>query len=329
MTAYGELLTPKENHSKSYLIVPGFDDEQSSPGTIKEAPHDFPEWEPTDGNTRVLKFKNFCFQHCLTPETSVIKSKLIVSQDLVVMLFCLQGEGCFHNMKNDPIGSFKSSAHNILWLPAGEIQFTCSPKALEFVNIYFEKEFLLKYIPEDQSLRKIVDAETACLLFENNLYLRHKIQNVLHDMVNCEFTGHLKKLYTQAKAIELLSLQLVQYGDEANETSILKQGDIDKMRQVKDLIDNNTNERLSLAYLAREAGTNEQYLKKHFKLVFGDTVFGYILSCKMEKAKEMLLSGSDKISYIAELSGYKHATHFTAAFKKFYGYLPQKIKGES
>ena len=326
MTAYGELLTPKENHSESYLIVPGFDDEKISDVAVEgKAGH----WEALDVNTRVLKFKNFCFQHCLMRENSPKKSKLIVSKDLVMMLFCLQGEGCFLNMMNDPLGSFKSSAHNILWFPVGEMQFACLSKTLEIVTIYFEKEFLLKYIPEDQSLSKILDAGTACLLFGNNLYLRHKIQNVLHDMVNCEFTGHLKKLYIQAKAIELLSLQLVQYGDEANETSILKQGDIDKMRQVKDIIDNNANERLSLAYLAREAGTNEQYLKKHFKLVFGDTVFGYILSRKMEKAREMLLSGSDKISYIAELAGYKHATHFTAAFKKFYGYLPQKIKGES
>jgi AraC-like DNA-binding protein len=328
MTANGELLTPKENYSGSYFIESGYDDDRLPLRAVNESADDYPRWESLEGNDQVLRFKNFCFKHYLLTDSSVMNSTLSVSEDLVMMLFCLKGECSFFNMEDNLLGSVNSSFHNILWLPAGQIRFTCSSVSLDIVTIYLEKDFLLRYIAGDQTLANTFQGKASSLVFTNNLHLRHKIQAVLNDMITCEFTGHLKNLYMQAKAIELLSLQLIQSGEEQNTVSTLKQENVDKMHQVKELIDRGTDERLSLAWLAREAGTNEQYLKKHFKLVFGQTVFGYILSVKMEKAKEMLLSGSYKIAYVAEAAGYKHPTHFTTAFKKYYGYPPQKIKGE-
>ena len=37
-------------------------------------------------------------------------------------------------------------------------------------------------------------------------------------------------------------------------------------------------------------------------------------------------NSTHRITEIAEAVGYKHATHFTNAFKKFFGYLPQSLK---
>jgi AraC-like DNA-binding protein len=280
-------------------------------------------------DSQTINFKNFCFKHYTLSQTSFLKQRIVASRDIVLMQFCIQGECILLNKKDSLLRSFKAFEHNVIWFPAGEVYFTSDCKTLEIVNLYFEKDYLLKYIPDDHSLKAKFDSTSISLLFKNNLYLQPKIQNVLHDMIYCQFTGHLKKLYIQAKAIELFSLQLVQYEEEKKEINVLKQGEIDKILKVKELIKNNIGEHLSLAFLAREAGTNEQYLKKHFKMVFGDTVFGYILSCRMEKAREMLSSGDHKISFIAEIAGYKHATHFTTAFKKFHGYLPQQLKGKA
>ena len=46
----------------------------------------------------------------------------------------------------------------------------------------------------------------------------------------------------------------------------------------------------------------------------------------MQFAKELLVLGNEKIQVVAEKVGYKHATHFTAAFKKYFGHLPTKIR---
>src|SRR5690606_26575873 len=138
-------------------------------------------------------------------------------------------------------------------------------------------------------------------IIEHNMVIGPKMQLVLHDILNCEFTGHLKELYTRAKIIELLTLQLAQQEKEDYTNIALKQVDIDKMLLVKNIITNNFQESFSLSYLAKKVGTNEQYLKKHFKMLFGNTVLNYIITCRMEKAKELLLLGEHKITDIAQL----------------------------
>ncbi len=44
------------------------------------------------------------------------------------------------------------------------------------------------------------------------------------------------------------------------------------------------------------------------------------------KAKQLLLNWELSIAQIADQLGYKHATHFTAAFKKNTGELPKEFQ---
>jgi len=38
------------------------------------------------------------------------------------------------------------------------------------------------------------------------------------------------------------------------------------------------------------------------------------------------LKGNKKIAEVAKMMGYKRASHFTQAFKKYFGYLPNSIR---
>jgi len=126
--------------------------------------------------------------------------------------------------------------------------------------------------------------------------------------------------------MELLSLQLEQVENLEKSSSELKEKELKRIYQVKELLECNPEQSFSLLGLAHAVGTNDSTLKKHFKLVFGTIVFSYLTSYRMEKAKEMLLKQDYKIASIANQFGYKHATHFSAAFKKYFGYSPTKIK---
>lgn len=106
----------------------------------------------------------------------------------------------------------------------------------------------------------------------------------------------------------------------------LKAGEIEKMVEVKNILISNWAFPLSLKELAHKVGTNEFHLKKHFKMVFGSTVFKYLYQYKMERAKEMLTLQDLSIGEIAQKLGFKHATHFTASFKKHVGFLPRQYK---
>lgn len=318
MTAYGELVTPKENFLEYLTVKTGSDQIKSLAGNHSELAYSAP-------GQFSLSLTDFYIRHDLrTGEEN--HCRIISSTGFIIIQFCVKGS-C---ILSDEIGktslSLQSSAYNIFFIPPSETIIYTISGGTEAISIFLNQEFFLKHLPQDHIFRQKALSNKLVLGSGNNLLITAKMHTVLHDIIYSEFEGHLKKLYAQAKVIELLSLQLAQSESQLTKVLPLKQSDIDKMMLVKDLIHRNLTEPFSLNYLSRAAGTNEQYLKKHFKIVFGNTVFGYILSCKMEKAKEMLLSGGYRIADIAEYTGYKHATHFTSAFKKFFGYLPQQIK---
>lgn len=269
-----------------------------------------------------LSSKNFDLKSLKSEKGEIVE--FFTEHNVVLIQFCLEGE-CFctsETVKNPFL--FGHTTYNILYIPKGEVYITPISEEVQLLNIFLEEAFFFRQMPENHSAFNNKRNNTFGAVFKKNHYINAKIEHILNEITTCEFDGHLKTLYLKAKMIELIGLQLAQ----AKEQKVveLKPAEIDKMREVKELIANNLNESYSLSYLARVAGTNEQYLKKHFKLLYGNTVFGYINSCKMQKAKELLLTGNHQITEIAKVVGYRHATHFTSAFKKFFGFVPKMIK---
>lgn len=326
MTSYGESLTLGEKKTNFYHLFPGKVQAEVEIGDVISVNH-FSEWKKVGSNRYDFNFKDFGLKHYLGNKKE-IETILVADKEFLMMSFCVQGNCVFLDLNTGDRLMFNASEHHVLHIPQSQLKFISNGE-LELICIYLEMKFLLKYIPLDHEIIQKINVTTHKKSIQN-LKIDAKIQSVLQDIINCAFDGHLKKLYIQAKIIELLSLQISQYEEEKKINSVgLKKSDIDKMMLVKEKIDNNILETFTLTTLSREVGTNEQYLKKHFKILFGNTVFGYILSCKMEKAKELLIGGQYNIGDIALMAGYKHATHFTSAFKKYFGYLPQKIKGKA
>ncbi len=272
-----------------------------------------------------LTFDKFLFKKFLAEEVEANPIHIVANQNTLLIQVCLKGNANLKSLAQRKPITFKQAEYNILLLEKGETTTVVSDGDCNLVHIYLSEEFFFRYTPKDYSV-PFYNLQSIGKLFQKNLYISPKLKNILAEIENCDFWGNLKSLYTKAKIIELLSLQLAQYEEEKIIPSTLKPLEVEKMILVKELIENNLSESYSISSLARTAGTNEQYLKKHFKLLFGNTVFGHTISCKMEKAKEMLLTGKYRITEIAEIVGYKHATHFTNAFKKFFGYLPQTLK---
>lgn len=250
------------------------------------------------------------------------------STDVLQMHFVIKGKYEFRR-NNRTIISVNESEHNILFLTEESVIVNVSKdEELEFVEIQLDLAFVERYISGKHIIHDKIRSGKPVSLNEVNMEISPQIQSALHELVNCQFEGNLKSLYVRAKVIELFSLQLAQYEETARaKLSGLRVTEIDKMNTVRALITSSPEKTYSLAYLARVAGTNEQYLKSHFKMIYGKTVFNYLTSYRMERAKDLLLQGNKKIAEVAQEVGYRHSTHFTQAFKKHFGYLPLKIKG--
>ncbi len=139
--------------------------------------------------------------------------------------------------------------------------------------------------------------------------------------------SHLDKLRVQSLIMELLAHQIEGFYAENEEHDLIEnKSHYDKILLAKKIIEKDLSKNYTIRQLAKEVGTNEQYLKRYFKQYFGKTVMNYITDVKMEHAKNLIMTGEYRISDVARLTGYKHSTHFTTAFKKFFGFIPNSLR---
>lgn len=76
--------------------------------------------------------------------------------------------------------------------------------------------------------------------------------------------------------------------------------------------------------LARLVGLNPLQLKRGFRQVFGNSVYGLFQSARMAQARELLRGHS--VTETAVMLGYSNISHFSAAFRRAYGVLPREVR---
>lgn len=148
---------------------------------------------------------------------------------------------------------------------------------------------------------------------------------VIREIIDCKRTGFYKKMFLEAKVIELLLLQFEQFAVDITPPVIKKQ-EVEKLYAVKEFMQENMARGISMSDLAAKFATNEFMLKKGFKELFGMTVFGFWNDIKMLEAKRMLLDQDLNVNEVAEAVGYQNARHFSTAFKTRFGITPGKLK---
>ena len=153
---------------------------------------------------------------------------------------------------------------------------------------------------------------------------RH-LQELLHTLPDTDLLGRMR---AELIIMEIIFYQIEALAVESQRTQqvIVMKDLYDKILLVKAIIEDDLSENHSIPELAKQVGTNVQYLKKYFKQYFGKTVMGYVTEKKMEYAKDLILSGNYRVSDVARMTGYKHPTHFTTAFKKHFGFIPNSLK---
>ena len=223
--------------------------------------------------------------------------------------------------------------HNILFFPAGEIETRWTKgEKMEFFEICVPSDFFLSRFQHPAELiglfRNKIDKKSAAALFPDNMPITPEIKAVLHDMLHSKVPHEQKGLLLQAKVIELVVLQLSQYSEILSREEVvsdLSDEDMSRMYKAREIILTTINNPYSLTELAQLVGTNETYFKKHFKMVFGQTVFAYINETRMRQAHTILEQKNRTVAEVAYFMGYKHSSHFSFAFKKHFGVSPSEV----
>ena len=166
------------------------------------------------------------------------------------------------------------------------------------------------------------------LLSDNNLAVDASMQNMMSNIVNCSYKAGIKKMFLLSKSIEFLVIQAeaCNLAMEPSYRYLKTKYDKDCIRYAREYILKHMEMPPSLSELAKIIGINEYKLKRGFKEVYGNTVFGYLSDTRLEIAKNELLERKKTVSEIASEMGYSSVQHFSNAFKNKFGLSPNKLK---
>ncbi|MNB71059.1 HTH-type transcriptional activator Btr [compost metagenome] len=87
--------------------------------------------------------------------------------------------------------------------------------------------------------------------------------------------------------------------------------------------------RITLQELAELVQLAPTYLSRSFKEVTGYSVIAFFNKLKMDRAKDMLLTGDKKIKEVAQALGYSDEFYFSRIFKKTEGISPSEFYGNN
>ncbi|GAB3414929.1 AraC family transcriptional regulator [Niabella aquatica] len=255
------------------------------------------------------------------------------AQPYISFVFSFNGRSLFINKaKNKAFADIRHNQNGLLFISnqVFESQWVAETGAeLYVINMTVEyfKRFLPRHHPLFETFASSLKENTPVLLNERAIEVTPRMRSLLYDLFQSEQKDHYKRLYMKSRFIELLMFHFQEYETVYSSAgAAVSDNNLVKMYEVREIINANLTQPCTLVDLAQQVGTNECYLKKHFKQAFGTTVYGYLHKLRMERSKEMLLNENRKIAEVAKLSGYKYASHFTTAFKKYFGYLPNQIK---
>lgn len=286
----------------------------------------------------VYEFDSLGFRvwHYISSEGFQGTISLPPGQNFIFMCFCINKSGELEYGPQQKL-SFVEGHHNLIFLPHSEsAKFSITEdERSEIFAIILQSDVFFSYFPVNSSelfikFKQGIQKKTEIVpLSPINSPTNLAMKGVINSMLGSNRNDECKHIYFKAKIIELLGLQLEQFmslDTAKSKDKSLKVDELERIHEVKSMLERNPEKSYTLLGLAHSIGTNDATLKKHFKMTFGTTVFNYLNRCRMEKAHLILEQNDYKVSHVAQDVGFKYASHFSSAFKKHFGYSPAELK---
>lgn len=221
--------------------------------------------------------------------------------------------------------------HNIMYSRGINVAMTNQDSEAEVFEVRFRKDVFL-YLAEhgNPSLQRFAE---DILLGQGRVFspqwaaMSSNIWQLIQQITHCQYKGGMKRLFLLSKSIELLVLQAesIYAEQEKPASSSISKIDREKLIEAKRFVEGRLHQPPSLGEVAKAVGLNEYKLKKGFKELFQQTVYGYLTQLRLEKAYQLLQEGELTASEIAFELGYSSPQHFHTAFKKKFGAPPKSI----
>jgi AraC-like DNA-binding protein len=160
-------------------------------------------------------------------------------------------------------------------------------------------------------------------LLPQDLPFGAQVQGIVRSLQDSHLMGTASRIYRDAKLLELFALLLDERtGSCGAHVHNLRSYDEERLREARAILRRRVLDPPSIPELSRLVGINECKLKKGFRTLFGNSVYGLLFEHRMELARTYLLDTEKSVQEIAGLCGYEHVSHFSTAFRRANGKSP-------
>ncbi len=191
----------------------------------------------------------------------------------------------------------------------------------EYINIMLEPEFL-QQVASENGISTPVEIQHKVIFLDSTIL--HVGQLMKLEVLNGGVAG---KLYTESLR-NLLAVHLLRNYTGTSEKQELSDGALDglKLQQVKDFIEDNLAEKLTISDMAAVVHMSQFHFARVFKAATGESPHRYVTQRRMERAKVLLNVTKFPVAEIAYRVGFYNPSHFTSQFRKLMGMTPKKYR---
>lgn len=155
--------------------------------------------------------------------------------------------------------------------------------------------------------------------------LPQHITELLYHCLPQHLTGHISKLYAQAKVLEFLC-QLAEHHAVTLGCDSGHSSKVPRMERLYTELNHLNGKVPTLNEFAKQYGMSARVLNERFKEAYGLSIFARISEIRLAEAHEALLKTDIPIKALAAHLGYSHVSNFTSAFSNKYGYSPGRLR---
>ncbi|OPY61682.1 MAG: Regulatory protein PchR [Syntrophorhabdaceae bacterium PtaU1.Bin034] len=207
-----------------------------------------------------------------------------------------------------------------------EMVFEVDPAPVKMVTLYISPQRLSSLMGTELHALP-VDLASGPSTFDGNEYdycstMGPAVESAVFQIFDCRLSDMVRKLFIEAKALELLSLELEHLCRRKTSATACRAEEIRGLHHARQIMMDNMLDPPTLTELAREVGLNVKKIKTGFRALFGATVYGFLHQYRMEKAMQLLRTDLSSVSEAAWAVGYVNVSHFSSAFRKQFGIRP-------
>lgn len=171
-----------------------------------------------------------------------------------------------------------------------------------------------------------------CLVVPEKRFFHQSIFNgdtflILKQIFECPYQGGLRRLFLEAKALELVANKLSELENNAkgNDSTLTRQ-DLERVHEARHTLLTRLDDPPNLTALSRLAGINRNKLNHGFKQLYGKTAFNVLRDARLSKARTLLQQSDLSLTEVAFSVGYNSQANFTKAFHRHFGQTPKTVR---